>query len=154
MRLRAFDTILGMNGRNERIARVNPPAAIHLVNDKVRTKEVLAVAGAPTAPTVCVVRRWLEVREMDWEQLPDAWALKPNESLGGSGILIAAGRRDGVWHRGSGRPIPLAEVRDHLRLILDGEFSPRPHDWALFEPLLVAHPELARLCSRGCRTFG
>ncbi len=86
---------------------------------------------------------------MDWTSLPDAWALKPNQSLAGAGILLATGRRDGHWHSGSGRPIPVADVRDHLRWILDGEFSPRPHDAALFEPLLRAHPDLDRLCYQG-----
>ncbi len=147
--LRAFDAILGMNARNERIARANPPASVHLVNDKLRTKGVLAAAGVPTAPTLEVVRTWREVREMRWEVLPDAWALKPNESAGGSGILIAAGRREGVWHGPSGRALPVRAVKDQLRLILDGEFSPRPRELALFEPLLVAHPDLARLSFQG-----
>jgi len=147
--LRAFDRILGINARNARIAAANPPGSIALVNNKFRTKEVLEAAGAPTAPTLRLIRQWREVRELHWDALPDQWALKPNESLGGSGIMLAAGRRDGQWHTGSGRPLPVREVCDHLRLILDGEFSPRSYDWALFEPLLVPHPDLARLSFQG-----
>lgn len=147
--LRGFDTILGINARNDRIARVNSPAAIQLVNDKFRTKQALSALGVPTAPTLRLIRTWREVREIDWTSLPDAWALKPNQSLAGAGILLATGRREEGWHSGSDREIPVTEVRDHLRWILDGEFSPRPHDAALFEPLLAAHPDLARLSYQG-----
>jgi len=147
--LRAFDRILGLNARNERIARVNEPAAIELVNDKHATKEALRAAGTPTAPSICLLRSRREARRLDWGELPDAWALKPNRSLAGAGILLAAGRGDEGWRTGSGRALPPWEVAEHLRLILDGEFSPRPPDHALFEPLLEPHPALAALTYGG-----
>jgi alpha-L-glutamate ligase-like protein len=147
--LRTFDRILGLNARNERIARRNPHRSIRLVDDKHATKQALEAVGAPAAPTIGLVRSWRDARRLDWDALPDSWALKPNRSLGGSGILLAAGRRDGAWHSGSGRPIAPEQVAEHVRFILDGEFSPRDRDWALFEPLLRAHTELRRLSYQG-----
>jgi len=150
-RARAFDRVLGMNARNDRIARDNPFEAVRLVNDKHATKQALAAAGAPTAPTLALLSSRRDLRALDVDALPDAWALKPNQGLGGSGILLAAERSpDGAgWLSASGRPFGLAEVGDHVRQLLDGEFSNRGRDSALLEPLIRAHPDLARLSYRG-----
>ncbi|WP_327301091.1 sugar-transfer associated ATP-grasp domain-containing protein [Streptomyces goshikiensis] len=149
IRLRGWDPLLGMNLRNARIAEQNPSAAIRLVNDKYATKQALASVGAPTSPTLAVLRSRREVTTLDWSALPDCWALKPNQSLGGNGILLSFGRRRNNWLSSSGKRISREMVADHLRRILDGDFSPRPNDWAMFEPLIRAHPELERLSHQG-----
>ncbi|MEW1634267.1 sugar-transfer associated ATP-grasp domain-containing protein [Streptomyces sp. NPDC093801] len=149
IRLRGWDPVLGMNLRNARIAEQNPTAAIRLVNDKYATKEALTAAGAPTSPTVALLRSRPEVSSLDWSGLPDCWALKPNQSLGGNGIMLSFGRRRSHWSSSSGKRITREAVADHLRRILDGEFSPRPNDWAMFEPLIRAHPDLDRLSHQG-----
>lgn len=149
--LRRWDRIMGLNARNDLIARANPPAAIRLVNDKVATKAALRAHGVPVAGTLLVVHDRPALARTDLARLPDGWALKPSQSLGGSGILIAAGRHpdgDG-WESASGRPIPLRAVRDHVLSILDGEYSPRSTDVAFVEPLIHAHPALAELSYRG-----
>lgn len=150
-RARAFDGVLGMNARNDRIARDNPFAAVRLVNDKVATKAALLAAGAPTSPTLALLSSRRDLRSLDWDAMPGAWALKPNQGLGGSGILLSAGRtEDGSgWVTGSGRPFGLHDVADHVRQVLDGEFSSRGRDCALLEPLIRAHPEMDRLSYRG-----
>jgi len=148
-RLRAFDPILGLNGRNYRIVRLNPVRAIRLVDDKHATKQALQRAGAATVPTVALVTSRREVRHLDWDGLPDAWALKPNQSLGGNGILLAAGRDGDAWRTASGRLLARPAIRRHLDKILDGEFSPRERDHALFEPLLSAHPDMAAISAGG-----
>lgn len=141
---------MGMNARNEFIARHNSPAAVRLVNNKFATKRALQAAGVPAATTICTVASRQELGRVDWAAMPDAFALKPNQSMGGSGILLASAGIDAqTWRTGSGRPLLLLELKDHVRLILDGEFSPRARDLALFEPLLVVHPELAELTFQG-----
>jgi alpha-L-glutamate ligase-like protein len=149
-----FNKVLGMNARNAHIARDNPVAAVHLVNDKYATKQALAAVGAPAAPTLALIGSRMELRTFDWAGLPDSWALKPNQSLGGNGILLAFGRdpeAEGgtAWLSGSGRRITLAQITDHVRFILDGEFSGRARDMALFEPLIRAHPDMERLSFQG-----
>ncbi|MGW2743620.1 hypothetical protein [Streptomyces sp. NPDC001450] len=89
IRLRSWDPLMGMNLRNARIARRNSSAAIRLVNDKCATKEALTSVGAPTSPTLALLRSRREIASLDWDALPDCWALKPNQSLGGNGILLA-----------------------------------------------------------------
>jgi alpha-L-glutamate ligase-like protein len=147
---RGWDDVLGMNARNERIDRENPRPAVRLVNDKHATKAALTAVGAPTAPTLHVVRSRRELATFRWEELPDAWALKPNQSLGGNGIVIAAGREGATsWQSASGRTLDTRELGGHLQFLLDGEYSPRSSDWALFEPLLRSHDDLARISHRG-----
>jgi alpha-L-glutamate ligase-like protein len=150
-RSRAFDGVLGMNARNDRIARDNPFASVRLVNDKAATKSALQAAGAPTSPTLALLSTRRELRALDWDALPPAWALKPNQGLGGSGILLAAGRTDdgSGWVTSSGRSFGLSEVEDHAREVLDGEFSSRGRDCVLLEPLIRAHPDMDRLSYRG-----
>ncbi len=140
---------MGMNARNTLIAKVNPSEAIRLVNNKYETKQALERAGAPTSPTIRLVRSRREIGAIDWAGMPPQWAMKPNQGLGGSGIMLAAGRQDGRWHTLAGKPLEMATVTSHLARILDGDFSPRSTDWALFEPLIHAHPALAELSFQG-----
>ncbi|MBP2329248.1 alpha-L-glutamate ligase-like protein [Kibdelosporangium banguiense] len=147
--LRGRDPIMGMNARNKLIAKVNPKDAIRLVNNKYETKQALVDAGAPTSPTVRLVKSRREINDIDWAEMPDIWAMKPNQGLGGSGIMLAAGRQEPDWQSPSGKPLPRAKIASHLARILDGDFSPRLTDWALFEPLIRTHPALARLSFQG-----
>lgn len=149
--VRRWDRIMGLNARNQLIARANPPQAVRLVNDKVATKRVLIAHGVPVADTLLVVDSRRTLGRIDWHALPDSFALKPSQSLGGSGILLAA-RRDPAgsgWESASGRPISVADVREHVRCILDGEYSPRGDDVAFFEPLIRTHPVLEEMSFRG-----
>lgn len=150
--LRSYDRVLGINERNALIDAVNPRAAIRLVDDKVRTKRLLEDAGVAVPATLLHVTRSADARDLDAGQLPDAWACKPNRGLGGNGILLATDRgpdQDGSWRSGSGRPVPLETVRDHIRRTVDGEFSNHDHDSAFFEPLVRAHPDHARIAHEG-----
>ncbi len=150
-RIRRWDRIMGLNARNDLIARANPNTAIRLVNDKIATKTALLAHDVPVADTVAVLDSRRALAAFDWAALPDSWALKPSQSLGGSGIMIAARRHgsgDG-WESVSGRHLSQRSVRDHVRGILDGEFSPRGADVAFMEPLICAHPVLDAMSYRG-----
>jgi alpha-L-glutamate ligase-like protein len=147
--LRGWDGLLGLNARNMLISRENPREAIRLVNDKYATKQALRDAGIPTSPTILFARSRRETARIDWAAVPDEWALKPNHGLGGNGILLAAGRNSRSWTSPSGKSVTVAAVREHLRQILDGEFSGRLRDEALFEPLIHTHPAMARLAHQG-----
>jgi len=146
---RGYDDVVGLNARNQHIRRNNPMDAIRLVTDKLATKEVLLAAGVPVTPTMGVVRTRRWARRLTVEDLPSEWVMKPNQGRGGQGIMIAHGRDARGWRRTSGRPLPVQEVQDHVRLMLDGEFSARSRDTALLEPVVRPHPLLARLSCQG-----
>lgn len=141
--------VLGMNARNAHIARHNPERSIRLVDDKQATKDHLAASGAPVPPTVTHVRSARQLRALPAAGLPDAWACKPNRSLGGQGILLVGRRGQQGWTSLSGRAVREADVTHHVRRILDGEFSPGGRDTALFEPLLHPHEDIADLAAAG-----
>lgn len=147
-----WEQVLGMNARNLRVEVENPPEAIRLVNDKLSTKVALEAAGIPVAPTLAVVSHRWELESFDWEALPDAWALKPNNGRRGAGILLAA-EQDGEdgWRTGSGRHLSKRAMKSHLRYVIDGDYSMESvqRDSALFEPLIHPHPALADLIPSG-----
>lgn len=145
-----WNTVLGMNARNGLISRDNPPRAIALVDDKHATKARLRELGAPVPDTVRMVRHGVELHRLAADDLPDAWACKPNRSMGGAGILLAGERVSADrWSQLSGRHVSLQQVATHARSILDGEFSPGGRDDVLFEPLLRPHPALAQVAAAG-----
>ncbi len=145
--------VLGMNARNAIVEGENPPDAIRLVNSKSATKEALEKVGVPYPKTLYTVEGRRELSQLDWDALPEGWVLKPNLGRRGAGILLAS-RRDPEgdgWLTGSGRRLTRAEILDHLRFVLDGEFSLEnvPRDMAFFEELIKPHPTLARLVPSG-----
>ena len=150
---RGYDDVMGLNARDQQIARANSREAIRLATDKATTKQVLERQGVPVARTLGVIhdRRWAQ--RLSGAELPDEWVMKPNRGRGGTGIMIArcrmANRPEGGWRRTSGAPLRVTDVRDHLRLLLDGEFSGGIRDVALLEPVLRAHDELSLLSYRG-----
>jgi len=148
-----WETLLGMNARNDLIAHENAPQAVRKVNHKYETKRALEAVRVPVPPTLALIRDRLEFSRFSWEALPDAWALKPNCGRGGAGILLAKERdpQGRGWRTGSGRLLTKEEVAEHVHLILEGEFSMPglEMDAALFEPLIVTGGALAQAVPYG-----
>lgn len=152
---RSWREILGMNARTLMVDKENSPRAIRFVDNKQKTKDALEEVGVPVPPTVELVRDRRDLANLDWDGLPDAWVLKPNMGRQGEGILAAAESEasetgDG-WRTASGRQLSKSDLVDHVRSVLDGEFSPQDveNDWVLFEKLVVPHEALAQLVPQG-----
>lgn len=146
-----WSRILGMNARNFYVDLENPHSSTRLVNSKYATKTALESAGVPVVSTFSVVRDLRELANFDWDSLPDSWALKPNRGRRGAGIMLAKERDGLAWRTASGRVLTRPAITSHIRYIFDGEYSldSVERDWALFEPLIIPHPELARLVPSG-----
>lgn len=145
----SYDDVVGMNARNAHIADANPSESIRLVTDKAATKDALTAVGIPVAPTIAQIADGRWARRLTEDDLPAQWVIKPNQGLGGNGIKIAGERGERGWRSLGGAPMSVLDVKDHLRFVLDGEYSGRSRDSALVEPLLVADPEFARLAHQG-----
>ena len=147
----SWEELLGMNARNEIIDDLNPAEAVRLANNKYESKQRLEEQGVSVIPTLALLRDRLELQEFDWDELPEAWALKPNFGLGGSGILLAHGEHEDGWVTGSGDVLARDMVLEHVHAILAGEYSmgSMQRDWALFEPLVVAEESVAGLVPHG-----
>ena len=147
-----LDVILGINQRNAIIAKYNPRKAIERARDKVATKVALVAHGVATTGTICVVAEYRDLAKFDPEKvLPDAWAIKPARGSQGDGILLAVGKKGRNWVKGSGAELTPDDVKNHVRRIVDGQFSGESttEDAALIEPLIRADPRVAGLVDDG-----
>lgn len=105
-----------------------------------------------TTGTICVVAEYRELARFDPEKvLPEAWAIKPARGSQGDGILLAVGKKGRNWAKGSGTPLTPDDVKNHVRRIVDGQFSGESatEDAALIEPLIRADPRIAGLVDDG-----
>ena len=147
-----IDDILGINLRNAVIAKYNPRLAIERARDKVAAKVALVEHGVATSGTIAVVSGYGQLSSFDPTKiLPDAWCIKPARGSQGDGILLAVGKKGENWLKGSGKPLTPDDVQNHVRRIVDGQFSgdAASDDAALIEPLILADPEFASLVDDG-----
>jgi alpha-L-glutamate ligase-like protein len=140
-----------MNRRNALIQRYNPPRAIKTVNDKYGTKEKLAAAGVPVPQTLALVADSGDIAALDFDALPDAFAIKPNRGSQGKGVMLIGGRSGKGWTKLSGAEVTREMLKQHIEQIQDCEFSLEGigADAALIEPLIRTHPDMARLVPYG-----
>lgn len=143
--------IMGINRRNlEMIYPHNPRSGFPAVDDKVRTKELLAGAGVPVPRTIAVVRGFLASREaVDRLRGEPTFVVKPARGRGGGGVLILEAAPGG-WRTPSGRLVDGEELLGHFGDILFGVYSlGRSDDAALVEERVRPHPFFAAIHPRG-----
>ena len=144
--------ILGINLRNAIIAKGNPRLAIERARDKVAAKLALIERGIATTRNVAVISDYGGLSRFDpLTMLTDDWAIKPARGSQGDGILLAVAREGDHWLKGSGTKLSCDDVMNHIRKIVDGQFSgdSASEDAALIEPLIKADPRLAKLVPDG-----
>ncbi|WP_338241794.1 sugar-transfer associated ATP-grasp domain-containing protein [Aurantiacibacter hainanensis] len=115
-------------------------------------KVALVEHGVSTTGTIAVISGYGQLSSFKPAQLlPDSWAIKPARGSQGDGILLAVARHGDHWVKGSGKPITVDEVQNHVRRIVDGQFSgdAASDDAALIEPLIRADPTFASLVDDG-----
>lgn len=139
--------VLGMNARNFLYVRkFNPPAAMAMADNKLRTKAFLSARSIPSAKLYGRIETRTQLEQFDFSQLPDFCVLKPNYGFGGEGIVLLKGRTSrGEFLRSGKHVYPKEELASHIKDILDGRFSlgGRP-DIAFFEQLMLPHEGLAQ----------
>lgn len=146
------NVILGINLRNSLIAKYNPRKAIERARDKVAAKVALNARDIATSGTVAVISNYGDLMNFDpAKMLPDSWAIKPARGSQGDGILLAVKRDGADWRKGSGTRMTADDVANHVRRIVDGQFSgdAAADDAALIEPLIRPDPRLASLVPDG-----
>jgi len=119
--------VLGMNARNLSFLKPsNTLKAIRLADNKLLAKEILKKAGLPVLQTYAVIRRLSDLKEIDWNSLPSAFALKPNRGLGGEGVLVVYGKKKKSpfpWIKADNSEIHIQDLQNHIINILEGNFS-------------------------------
>ena len=101
--------IIGMNRRNVvMIARNNPRRLYPLVDNKLKTKQILEGAGIATPGLLGVVKTQGNVRELEEFLAPfKSFVIKPAKGSGGKGILVVNGRSGENYLKTSGRAISI-----------------------------------------------
>ncbi|MFY9179861.1 MAG: alpha-L-glutamate ligase-like protein [Venatoribacter sp.] len=119
--------ILGMNRRNhDYISRYNPRHLYPLVDNKLKTKEIMTRSGITTPRLVGVVSNQYEVSQLG-SILANAgatgFAIKPAKGSGGKGIVVLRRTPEGVLIKTSGAVISLDELQRHVSNTLSGLHS-------------------------------
>lgn len=144
--------MLNMNRRNvDYIARYNSRSSYPLVDNKLKTKLVVAEYGVRTPRLLQVVRQQHEIshfREMA-EDL-DGFAIKPAKGSGGKGITVITGRDGDEYVKASGSRVSASFLERHLSNILAGLYSlAGTPDVAIVENLVESIPTLAKYSFQG-----
>ena len=134
--------IVGMNARNLRYIRPNNlKKSIKIADDKILSKKVLRKGNIPIPKLIARISSYEDLDNFDWTRLPKGFALKPNKGFGGEGIIVVYGRKKGrsdVWIKADGGTVTIDDFKNHIRNILDGNFSlSSVPDTAFFEERLT-----------------
>ncbi|MBX7137256.1 MAG: alpha-L-glutamate ligase-like protein [Oligoflexia bacterium] len=144
--------VLGLNQRNAQyISRYNPRRLYPLVDDKLRTKKLAAAAGIAVPELFGVIRMQAEIRDLHQllSKYPD-FVIKPAQGSGGEGVLVIAGRSNGLYRQVSGVLLNSFELEHHVSNILGGMYSLGGHpDKAMIEARVGFDPIFEPICYLG-----
>jgi alpha-L-glutamate ligase-like protein len=139
---RSLSYIMGINRRNlELIFPHNPRHGFPVVDDKIRTKDLLRSIGITTPKTLRVVGNFLEIdRSIQALKVESSFVIKPSRGRAGGGVLLVKRDPLGQWRSPSGRSVSDEQLRKHLGDILFGVYSfGRMDDRALVEKRVEQH---------------
>ncbi len=144
--------MLNMNRRNvDYISRYNSRTSYPLVDNKLKTKLVVAEYDVRTPRLLQVVRQQHEISR--FRQMAEdlaGFAIKPAKGSGGKGITVITGREGDDYVKASGLRVPSAYLERHLSNILAGLYSlAGSPDVAIVENLVESIPGLAKYSFQG-----
>lgn len=123
--------ILGINARNQKYIRTSKKTR-RLFDSKLSTKNILSKSGFPVLNTIATIKTRKELLNLDWNLLPESFALKPNRGFGGEGIVVVYARKrklkesnqdDLTWIKADRVLITKKEIETQIFDILEGNFS-------------------------------
>ena len=146
--------VLGMNARILSYMRPsNSLRAIRIADNKLLAKKILKRNGLPVLQNYAVIKEIQELKEFDWNNLPNSFTLKPNRGLGGEGILIVYARKKrypNPWVKADKKVITIHDLKTHILNILEGTYSMTSvPDVAFFEERIRLLKLFKPYCYRG-----
>lgn len=117
--------IVGMNKRNvELISKNNDRRLYPLVDDKLKTKDILIEAGISTPTLLGAVKTQGNVRELEeFLKTQPPFVMKPAKGSGGKGILVVSSHGEGKYTKPNGVSLDISEIKNHASNTLSGLFS-------------------------------
>lgn len=145
--------VLGLNSRNHLYTSVyNNRKSKVVANSKLLTKKILRRAKVRVPETYTVIKGMEVLEKFDFVQLPGDFVIKPNNGLGGQGIVVIEKRGEfaGEWIDSSGNLWRVADLRLHIADILAGQYSMDDvSDIAYIEERVRVHPVFAKYSYHG-----
>lgn len=123
-RFRSRSGILGMNRRNADIISVlNPRKYYPLVDDKLKTKELLEKYHLPTPELYFSISGNYELRMLRELKFLREFVIKPARGAEGRGIMVIVDRQEKEWLKASGERYSAEDLQYHASNILAGLYS-------------------------------
>ncbi|MBD3300266.1 MAG: hypothetical protein GF347_02860 [Candidatus Moranbacteria bacterium] len=117
--------ILGMNSRNLQFIRpFNRKKAKKIADNKLLTKRILKKNKIRVPKLLGSINNYNDLKNFDWNKLPNSFVLKPNLGLGGEGIMVVFGRKkNGNWVKANRQEVTIEDLKNHILNILEGNYS-------------------------------
>lgn len=145
--------VLGLNSRNHLYTSVyNGKRGKTIANSKLLTKKTLRKAHVRVPETYAVINSMEALENFDFLKLPTDFVVKPNNGLGGQGIVVIEKRGEfaGEWIDSSGELWRLNDLRLHMGDILAGRYSMDDvSDIAYIEERVRVHPVFEKYSYHG-----
>lgn len=145
--------VLGLNSRNHLYTSVyNTRRGKAIANSKLLTKKTLRSANVRVPRTYSVIKSMEQLENFDFLKLPSDFVVKPNNGLGGEGIIVIEqqGEFAGEWIDSQGSTWTVADLRLHIGDILAGRYSMDDlPDIAYIEERVRVHPVFEKYSYHG-----
>lgn len=145
--------VLGLNSRNHLYTSVyNSRAGKAIANSKLLTKKTLKAAKIRVPQTFAIIKSMESLESFDFLKLPADFVVKPNNGLGGQGIIVIERRGEfaGEWIDSQGILWRANDLQLHIADILAGRYSMDDvADIAYIEERVRVHPVFEKYSYHG-----
>ncbi|MFH2085319.1 MAG: sugar-transfer associated ATP-grasp domain-containing protein [bacterium] len=145
--------VLGLNSRNHLYTSVyNTRKGKEVANSKLFTKKILKTVGIRVPETYAVINNMEVLEKFDFLKLPTDFVVKPNNGLGGQGIVVVEKRGEyaGEWIDSQGDAWGVEDLKLHMADILAGRYSMDDvSDIAYIEERVRVHPSFTKYSYHG-----
>lgn len=145
--------VLGLNSRNHLYTSVyNSRQGKVIANSKLATKETLREVEIRVPKTYTVIKNHEQMDNFDFSTLPSDFVVKPNNGLGGQGIIVVERGSEyaGEWVTSEGYVVTVADLKLHVADILAGQYSMDDlADIAYIEERVRVHPTFEKYSYHG-----
>ncbi|MFH2019382.1 MAG: sugar-transfer associated ATP-grasp domain-containing protein [bacterium] len=145
--------VLGLNSRNHLYtSQYNPRKNKRIANSKLETKKTLTKAEIRVPRSYAVIRNSEELEKYDFLSLPEDFVIKPDNGLGGQGIIVVEkqGLYAGEWVTAQGEVVTTEDLKLHVADILAGQYAMDDlPDVAYIEERVRVHPVFSKYSYHG-----
>lgn len=143
--------LLGMNRRNgQYILQNNPRHLYPLVDDKLKTKELLDAHQIPTPELYFSITGNYELKAIREIKFLKEFVVKPARGAEGRGIIVLVDKQGKEWRKASGEVLSSEDLEYHVSNILAGLYSlGGTDDKAFLEYRVRSHDIFKKITYRG-----